>query len=93
MKLRATFIVFALTLLVIDAPQVQASTTSLTFSLRQTPSATDSVVTFYGAIKPARSGLSVKIQTNTSGSWKSTRFVAKTTKAGPWKVAADVHVT
>ena len=88
MKIRAAITAIALTLLLIDAPQVQAATSSLTLSLRQTPSATDSVVTFYGTIKPARSGLSVKIQGNTSGSWKTTRFMTKTTKAGTWKIVA-----
>ena len=88
MKIRAVITAIALTLLLIDAPQVQAASSSLTLSLRQTPSATDSVVTFYGTIKPARSGLIVKIQGNTSGSWKSTRFTTKTTKAGTWKIVA-----
>ena len=88
MKIRAAITAIALTLLLIDAPHVQAASSSLTLSLRQTPSATDSVVTFYGTIKPARSGLSVKIQGNTSGSWKTTRFATKTTKAGTWKIVA-----
>jgi GH25 family lysozyme M1 (1,4-beta-N-acetylmuramidase) len=88
MKIRAAITAIALTLLLIEAPQVQAASSSLTLSLQQTPSATDSVVTFYGSIKPARSGLSVKIQGNTSGSWKTTRFTTKTTKAGTWKIVA-----
>ena len=88
MKIRAAITAIALTLLLIDVPLVQAATSSLTLSLRQTPSATDSVVTFYGTIKPARSGLNVKIQGNTSGTWKSTRFTAKTTKVGTWKIIA-----
>ena len=88
MRIRAVFTAFALTLLLIDAPFAQAATSSLTLSVQQTPSATDSVVTFYGTIKPARSGLSVKIQGNTSGSWKTTRFMTKTTKAGTWKIVA-----
>ena len=88
MRIRAAITAIALTLLLIDVPQVQAATSSLTFSLRQTPSATDSVVTFYGTIKPARSGLSVKIQGNTSGAWKTTHFMTKTTKAGTWKIVA-----
>ena len=67
MKIRAAITAIALTLLLIEAPQVQAASSSLTLSLRQTPSATESVVTFYGTIKPARSGLSVKIQGNSSG--------------------------
>ena len=88
MKIRAVITAIALTLLLIESPQVQAASSSLTLSLQQTPSATDSVVTFYGTIKPARSGLSVDIQGNTSGSWKSTRFTTKTTKAGTWKIVA-----
>ena len=88
MKIRAAITAISLTLLLIEAPQVQAASSSLTLSLQQTPSATDSVVTFYGTIKPARSGLSVKIQGNTSGSWKTTRFTTKTTKAGTWKIVA-----
>ena len=88
MKIRAAITAIALTLLAIDVPHVQAATSSLTLALRQTPSATDSVVTFYGTIKPARSGLSVKIQGNTSGAWKTTRFATKTTKAGTWKIVA-----
>ncbi len=88
MKIRAAIAAIALTLLAIDVPHVQAATSSLTLALRQTPSATDSVVTFYGTIKPARSGLSVKIQGNTSGAWKTTRFATKTTKAGTWKIVA-----
>ena len=88
MKFRAALTSAALALLVVGIPQVQAATTSLTFSVRQTPSATESILTFYGTIKPARSGLTVKIQSNTSGSWKSTRFQAKTAKAGSWKVVA-----
>ena len=88
MKFRAALTSAALALLVVGIPQVQAATTSLTFSVRQSPSATESILTFYGTIKPARSGLTVKIQSNTSGSWKSTRFQAKTAKAGSWKVVA-----
>ena len=88
MKFRAVISAIALSLLTINVPNVQAATSSLPLSLRQTPSATDSVVTFYGTIKPARSGLSVKIQGNTSGAWKSTRFATKTTKAGTWKIVA-----
>ena len=86
MKIRAAITAIALTLLALNVPQVQAASSSLTLSLRQTPSATESVVTFYGTIKPARSGLSVKIQGNSSGEWKTTRFVTKTTKAGTWIV-------
>ena len=88
MKIRAIGSAFALALLVVGIPEVEAASTSLTFSVSQTPSASDSIVTFYGTIKPARSGLTVKIQSNSSGAWKNTRFQAKTAKAGSWKVVA-----
>lgn len=88
MRIRAIVAVIALTLFSLQLPHVQAATSSLTLSLRQTPSASESLVTFYGTIKPARSGLSVKIQSNSSGSWKTTRLATKTTRAGTWKIVA-----
>lgn len=88
MKFRAALTSAALALLAVGIPQVQAASTSLTFSVRQTPSVSDSILTFYGTVKPARSGLTVKIQSNSSGAWKSTRFQTKTAKAGSWKVVA-----
>ena len=88
MKFRAAITAIALALLVIGIPQVQAATTSLTLNVKQTPSETESILTFYGTVKPAKSGLTIKIQSNSSGSWKNTRFQAKSAKAGSWKVVA-----
>ena len=80
MKFPASITAFALALLVIGVPNGQAVSTSLTMAVRQTPSVSDSIVVFYGTIKPAKSGLSVKIESNSSGTWKSPRFQAKTNK-------------
>lgn len=88
MKFPASITAFALALLVIGVPNGQAATTSLTMSVRQTPSDSDSIVVFYGTLKPAKSGLIVKLQSNSSGAWKTTRFQAKTTKTGTWKTTA-----
>ena len=88
MKIRAAITAIAMALLVVGIPQALAAPTTLNFSVRQTPSATESILTFYGTIKPARSGYTVKIQSNASGAWKSTRFQTKTAKAGSWKVVA-----
>lgn len=88
MKIRAAITAIAMALLVVGIPQALAASTTLNFSVRQTPSATESILTFYGTIKPARSGYTVKIQSNASGAWKSTRFQTKTAKAGSWKVVA-----
>lgn len=88
MKIRATIIAFTLGLLVIGIPSTSATTTKLSLSVRQTPSATEALLTLYGTIKPAKSGITVSLQIGTSGTWKSTRFKTKTTRAGTWKVMA-----
>ena len=88
MKIRAAVAASALALLVVGIPQVQAASSVLSLSLRQTPSATESVITFYGTIKPSKSGLTVAIQSKSSGSWATTKFSTKTAKAGTWKITA-----
>lgn len=88
MKIRASITSAALAFLVIGIPHVQAATSVLSLSVKQTPSTSESTVTFYGSIKPARSGLTVKVQSFSTGAWKTTRFQSKTTKAGTWTVAA-----
>jgi GH25 family lysozyme M1 (1,4-beta-N-acetylmuramidase) len=72
----------------IALPSAVAATSKLSLSVLQTPSTTETLVTFYGTLKPAKSGTTVKIQINTAGTWKSTRFAAKTAKAGTWKITA-----
>lgn len=88
MKIRASITSAALAFLVIGIPHVQAATSVLSLSVKQTPSTSESTVTFYGSIKPARSGLTVKVQSFSTGAWQNTRFQSKTTKAGTWTVAA-----
>ena len=86
MKLRAIMIAFAL--IALGIPSTSAATTQLSLTVRQTPSASEALITFYGAIKPAKSGVAISIQINTAGKWKSTLFKTKTAKAGTWKVSA-----
>ncbi len=90
MKFRASITSVALALLIVGAPSAIASAkTSITMSLSQTPSQTRTIVTLYGSIKPARSGLLIRVQSNKSGTWNNTNLTTKSTKAGSWKVVAD----
>ena len=88
MKIRAAITAIALGLLTIGVPSTQAATTQLSLTVRQTPSTSEALLTFYGVIKPARAGTSVTIQIKNSGVWEKTRFSSKTTKAGTWKIVA-----
>lgn len=62
----------------------------LTLNVSQTPSATTPLLTFYGAIKPAKSGATVSIQQNGPSGWKTLQFRTQVTKAGSWRLV--VHV-
>ena len=88
MRLRTLIAILAFSMISIALPSAVAVTSNLSLSVIQTPSTTESLVTFYGTLKPAKSGIAVKIQIQTAGTWKSTRFAAKTAKAGTWKVTA-----
>lgn len=88
MKLRMLAAALTFSMICIALPSAVAATSKLSLSVLQTPSTTETLVTFYGTLKPAKSGTTVKIQINTAGTWKSTRFAAKTAKAGTWKITA-----
>ena len=88
MRLRTLIAILVFLMISIALPSAVAVTSNLSLSVIQTPSTTESLVTFYGTLKPAKSGIAVKIQIQTAGTWKSTRFAAKTAKAGTWKVTA-----
>ena len=88
--MRVRFLVAALTLSIFGMalPSADAATSALSMSVRQTPSTTEALLTFYGVIKPAKSGIAVAIQINSGGTWKPTRFKTKTVKAGAWRITA-----
>jgi lysozyme len=88
MKIRVFLLSVALALGVAGAPQSQAAPSILSMSVRQTPSASETLLTLYGTLKPNRSGTPVKIEVDTAGKWSSTRFSTKVTKVGTWKVTA-----
>ena len=88
MKLKIYLLALSLVVAVVGAPQSVAAVSTLTMSVRQTPSASETLLTLYGNLKPNRSGTTVKIQVDTDGKWATTRFTTKVTKVGTWKVTA-----
>ena len=88
--MKAKTFLLALTLVIglVGAPQSVAATSALTMSVKQTPSASETLLTLYGNLKPNRSGTIVKVQVDTNGKWTTTRFTTRVTKVGTWKVTA-----
>ncbi len=61
------------------------SKTSLTFHVESTPNAGESLVTFYGQIKPAAKG-AVSIQSFDGITWKDTPLKVTASSSGAWKI-------
>jgi len=87
MKIRASVATIGIALLTVGLPNAHAAS-QLSFTVRQTPSASETLLTFYGTIKPARAGTVVTVQIKNAGVWEKTRFSTKTTKSGTWKIVA-----
>ena len=88
MRVRHLVAVLTLSIFGMVLPSADAATSALSMSVRQTPSTSEVLLTFYGVIKPAKSGVAVAIQINSAGTWKPTRFKTKTVKAGAWRITA-----
>lgn len=82
------FLISVVLLLGLFASPASASTSTLSMNLRQTPSASEVLVTLYGNLKPTKTGTAVKIQVDSDGKWVTTRFSAKVSKVGTWRVTA-----
>ena len=61
------------------------SKTSLTFHVESTPNAGESLVTFYGQIKPAAKG-KISIQSFDGITWKDTPLKVTASASGAWKI-------
>ena len=88
MKIKVFTLAIALIVGVAGAPQSIGATSVLSMQVRQTPSASETLLTLYGNLKPNKSGAMVKIEVDTNGKWTTTRFATKVTKVGTWKVTA-----
>ena len=65
-----------------------AATSQISMSLRQTPGGPEPIVTLYGSLKPAKSGVKVSVQIQLGGKWQDTRFSSKTARVGTWQITA-----
>ena len=88
MRVKIYLLAISLVVAILAAPQTAAAASTLSMSIRQTPSASETLLTLYGNLKPNRSGTAVKIQVDIAGKWTTTRFTTKVTKVGTWKVTA-----
>lgn len=87
MKFKVVVLAGSLLLSLFISP-ASAVTSTLSMNLRQTPSASEVLITLYGTLKPTKSGTPIKIQVDTDGKWTTTRFTTKVSKVGTWRVAA-----
>jgi hypothetical protein len=76
MKVKIFLLSISLVIGIAGAPQSLAATSTLTMSVRQTPSASETLLTLYGNLKPNRSGTVVKIQVDLNGKWTTKQTVA-----------------
>ena len=67
MKLKIYLLAVSLVVAVVGAPQSVAASSALSMSIRQTPRASETLLTLYGNLTPNRSGTTVKIQVDTNG--------------------------
>ncbi|CAN2184997.1 Glycoside hydrolase, family 25 [Candidatus Nanopelagicaceae bacterium] len=88
MKRIASILALSLALFSIQTVATSAATSKLTMTLKQTPGGPEPIVTLYGSVKPAKSGIRVTVQIQLNGKWQDTRFSTKTAKVGTWQVVA-----
>lgn len=55
-------------------------------SLTQTPGGEEPILTLYGVLKPAKSGVKVTVQIYLDGKWQDTRFSSKSERVGTWQI-------
>jgi GH25 family lysozyme M1 (1,4-beta-N-acetylmuramidase) len=87
-RVKIYLLAISLVVAIVGPLQAAAAASTLSMSIRQTPSASETLLTLYGNLKPNRSGTAVKIQVDIAGKWTTTRFTTKVTKVGTWKVTA-----
>jgi len=88
MKRVAAILALSLAIFSLQTVATSAAVSKLTMTLSQTPGGTEPVVTLYGSLKPAKSGIKVSVQIQLNGKWQDTRFTTKTAKVGTWQVIA-----
>jgi lysozyme len=88
MKRVASVLALSVAIFSLQTVATSAAVSKLTMTLKQTPGGAEPIVTLYGSLKPAKSGIKVSVQIQLNGKWQDTRFTAKTAKVGTWQVIA-----
>ena len=88
MKRVAAILALSLAIISLQTVSINAAVSKLTMTLKQTPGGAEPIVTLYGSLKPAKSGIKVSVQIQLNGKWQDTRFTTKTAKVGTWQVIA-----
>jgi len=88
MKKIVLLIVMSLGFFSLQVIASDAATSKISMSLKQTPGGEEPIVTLYGTLKPAKSGVKVSVQIQLDGKWQDTRFSSKTARVGTWRVIA-----
>ena len=88
MKKFVVFLVMSLGFFSLQVISSEAATSKITMTLKQTPGGAEPIVTLYGSVNPAKSGVKVSVQIQLDGKWQDTRFSSKTARVGTWQVVA-----
>ena len=88
MKRVAAILALSLAIISLQSVAINAAVSKLTMTLKQTPGGAEPIVTLYGSLKPAKSGIKVSVQIQLNGKWQDTRYTTKTAKVGTWQVIA-----
>ena len=67
MKRIAALVALSLALFSFQTVATSAATSKLTMTLKQTPGGPEPIVTLYGSVKPAKSGIKVTVQIQLNG--------------------------
>jgi len=84
----AAILALSLAIFSLQTVALNAAVSKLTMTLTQTPGGAEPIMTLYGTLKPAKSGIKVSVQIQLNGKWQDTRFTTKTAKVGTWQVIA-----
>ena len=82
---RLTAAVIALVLTLGLVPSASGATATVSFNVQSTPNAGESLVTFYGQVKPA-SKAKITIQSFDGITWKETPLKATASAVGSWRI-------
>ena len=88
MRRVAAILALSLAIFSLQTVATSAAVSKLTMTLKQTPGSAEPILTLYGSLKPAKSGIKVSVQIQLNGKWQDTRFTTKTAKVGTWQVIA-----